>query len=113
MRFPISAWLKAVASNEDLCDCEAEERDDIAESIEEVRGMMRCPDRSPGTETDDIGEGVEDWLASIASRGCRDLVGVVCSVKFRSCWSGLSNGKLPNTLNETWVAPDGGTGNVA
>lgn len=85
MRFPISAWLKAVASNGDLWDCEAEDSDDIAESIDEVRGMMRCPGRSPGAETDDIGEGVEDWLASIAYGCCRDSVSIVCSVKFRSC----------------------------
>jgi hypothetical protein len=80
MRFPISAWLRAVASNEDLWDCEAEERDEIAESIEEVRGTMRCPDRPPGIETDDMGEDVADWFDSIISEAWRDLLKVVCSV---------------------------------
>jgi hypothetical protein len=41
IKLSISAWLTALASNEDLCDCEAEERDEIAESIDEVRGIAR------------------------------------------------------------------------
>ena len=66
MRFPISAWLSAVASKEVLCDCETEEREDIAESIDEVRGIVRWPNivRSPVIDredlTEDIGEDVAD-----------------------------------------------------
>lgn len=64
MRFVMSAGETVLASSEDFCEVEAEERDEIAESIEEVRGIFRDPgavsamaDAIDGFGTDDEAAG--------------------------------------------------------
>jgi hypothetical protein len=47
MRLSIAAGVRAFESNDDFCECEAEEMEDMAESIDDVRGIVRFPGRSP------------------------------------------------------------------
>lgn len=58
----MSAELKALASNVDFW--EAEDSEDIAESIEDVRGIMRWFGRSPGMESTELTEDDADRSAS-------------------------------------------------
>lgn len=67
MRLLISAGLNELASNVDLW--ETEDREEIAESIEEVRGMARCIGRSPDMECIELTEDDADLSGSDA----RDL----------------------------------------
>lgn len=68
----MSAGLNALASKFDFC--EAEDRDDIAESIEEVRGMMRCVGRSPGADSTELTEEDAERSGSGAPVGLETFV---------------------------------------
>lgn len=64
IRLSISSWLTALALNVDRLDWEADDSDEMAESMDDVRGMARCPGRSPAMECRvlmvDMGEDVTD-----------------------------------------------------
>lgn len=85
IRFPISSWLTALALKVDLWDWEAEESDEMAESMDDVRGMTRCPGRSPAMECRELmvdmgeGEDVTDWTESVVSEIVCDFVGFTLS----------------------------------
>lgn len=51
IRFPMSSWLTALALNVERLDWEADDSDEMAESMDDVRGITRCPPgRSPAME---------------------------------------------------------------
>jgi hypothetical protein len=67
----MSVELRELISKADLC--EVEDRDEIAESIDEVRGMARWGGRSPCMECMELTEEEADRSGSIA-RGGLDIV---------------------------------------
>lgn len=72
MRFPISAGLSEFGSNVDFWD--AEDNDEIAESIEDVRGMMRWVGRSPGADMIELTDEEAERSGSAAAGGLEMLV---------------------------------------
>lgn len=75
MRLLISAGLNEFTSNVDLW--EVEDREEMAESIDEVRGMTRWSGRSPGMECIEL----TDDDADLSVSGTRDLEDVFsCSL---------------------------------
>ena len=67
-----SAGLRAFASNVDFC--EAEDKDEIAESMEEVRGMIRGVGRSPGADRTELTEEEAERSGSGAPGGLEIFV---------------------------------------
>lgn len=121
IKLSISAWLTKLALNADLCGCDAEERDDIAESIDEVRGIARWPGLSLLIDCrEPIGDMIEgdiDWLDSAASESLRTLlVSFVCSVIFLSFWLTSPAVRFVNAsdvFGGIGLVLEGGVGNAA
>lgn len=72
IRLLISAGLKELTSKADRC--EAEDREEMAESMEEVRGMTRWVERSPGMECIELTEDEADRSGSGARDGLGEIV---------------------------------------
>jgi hypothetical protein len=105
MRLLISAGLRELTSKVDLW--EVEDREEIAESIDEVRGMTRWAGRSPGIECMELTE--ED--AERSGSGALGGFGTLFSSSDPLFWSG-SGPAIIGDCDELWPE-DGGAGNVA
>lgn len=102
----MSAGLRALASNVDLWD--ADDKEEIAESIEEVRGMTRCAGRSPGADKTELTEDDAERSGSFTLEG----LGVLLS-------PGAAVTSVPSAMvvsgdtDVGWVGFEGGIGNGA
>lgn len=99
----MSAEVRVLGSNVDFW--EVADRDEMAESIDEVRGMTRWVGRSPGADTTELTE--EDWERS-GSRTTCCLDGLLALGRaFKSATDELAISGDPEADVE------GGAGNVA
>lgn len=106
MRWLISAELKALASKVERW--EAEDKEEIAESIDEVRGMTRGVGRSPGADSteltdDDAERSGSDAPGGLAIFPSPCLAGI-------SSWSALI---ISGDWDIRWAEFEGGAGNGA
>lgn len=102
----MSAELRALASKVDLWD--ADDKEEIAESMDEVRGMTRCAGRSPGADKTELTEEDAERSGSLTREG----LGVVLSPG-PAVTSDPSVLVVSGETDVEWAGFEGGTGKGA
>jgi hypothetical protein len=83
----------------------------MAESIDEVRGMMRCVGRSPGADRTELTEDVAERSGSAAPGGLGELL--LLGLLAISAISATSALVISGNWATGWAELEGGTGNGA